>query len=73
MFSASEVGTLIEDLEKKIDTVLEIVSPIPGKLEKIDDRLVAVETRLQTVEDAVRVTLPTIHKRLDKIETKLFA
>ena len=70
-FTPSQVGTLLEAVDKKIDILTEIVAPMPERLEKIEERLSKVETRLTSVEDAVRVAVPGLTRRVERIESKL--
>ena len=53
-FTPSQVGALLENMDKKIDFLTEIVAPLPERLEKVEERLSKVEFRLTCVEDAVR-------------------
>ena len=70
-FTPSQMGALLEAMDKKIELIAEAVSPIPEKLEKIEDRLGNVGVRLTAVEDAVRVAIPFLVKRVDRIESRL--
>ena len=70
-FTTTEVGTLVEGLRSEFRTVVEVVAPLPGRLSAVEDRLSRVEVRLTGVEDAVRIALPSLSKRVSRIETKL--
>ena len=72
-FTAAQVGVLMENLEKKIDVALEILTPIPDRLEKIEDRLDTLEGDMKIVKDGIRIVLHDLTKRVEKIETKVFA
>ena len=70
-FTVTEVGTLLESLEKKIDHIGELVVPLPSRLSAVEERLSAVEVRLTGVEDAVRIAVPDLSRRVSGIESKV--
>ena len=70
-YTSTEVGTMIENLESKFQAVIDVVAPLPERLSAVENRLSKVENRLVHVEDAIRVAIPSIYHRLDKIETKI--
>ena len=69
-FSATEVGVLVERLESKIDVVAERVGGLCEDMTEVKERLTSLETRMITVEDAIRITLPDHSRRLAKLEAK---
>ena len=70
-FTASQVAALIEDLQGQFQVVVEVISPLPDRLEKIEERLEKVEMRLTGVEDAVKIAIPSLTKRVDRFEKKI--
>lgn len=70
-FTPTEVGTLVERLEGKLDAVLEVVVPMSEDVAKIKEEMTSAKDRLTLVEDAVRVGFPAVNKRLDRVETRL--
>ena len=70
-FSASEVGALLERIESKFDTFAEALAPIPDRMLAVEERLTAVESHFMTMEDAVKIALPELFKRVTKLENKV--
>lgn len=70
-FTPGQVGTLLEAMDRKIDLLTEIVAPLPEKMAAVENRLEKVEFRLTCVEDAVRVALPNLNKRVEILEKKV--
>ena len=70
-FTPSQVGTLLEAMDKKIDLLTEIVLPLKEDMSEVKGRLSKVEFRLTCVEDAVRVAIPSLAKRVTALETKV--
>ena len=70
-FTPSQVGALLETMDKKIDFLAEGIAPIPERLEKIEERLTKVEIKLISVEDAVRIAIPSLTKRVNRLENKV--
>jgi hypothetical protein len=69
-FTATEVGTLIESFDRKLTMVAEGVSGLTVRMDRVEIRLSAVEARLTSVEDAVRVAIPSLTRRVDRLESK---
>ncbi len=69
-FTPSQVGALLENMDKKIDLIAETVAPLPESMERVEERLSKVEFRLTCVEDAVRITIPSLNKRVETLERK---
>ena len=73
-FTPSQVGTLLEDMNTKIQLLYEVVVPlrqdmteVKERLDKIDFGLERVEIRLGSVEDAIRLNLVP---RITRLESK---
>jgi hypothetical protein len=71
IFSATEVGTLVEGLRTDIRAVAEAVAPIPERLTAVEVRLGVVETEVRSLKDVVRVAVPSINVRLSNLEAKV--
>ena len=69
-FTATEVGTMLESIETKLTLLTEVVAPLPGRLSAVENRLERLETRVGSLEDVIRVAVPTINSRLTHLETK---
>ena len=73
-FTPGQVGTRLEGMDKKIDLIAESVGSLQGDMTEVKERLTKVETRLINVEDAVRVAIrvaiPSLAKRVDRLESK---
>ena len=67
-FTPTQVGTLLEAINKKIDLLTESAAPIPERLSEVEERLTKVETRLISVEDVVRIAIPSLSKRVARLE-----
>ena len=71
----SQVGALLETMGQKIHLIAEAVAPLPERLSHVEERLEKVESRLTGVEDAVRVAIrvaiPSLAKRVERLETKV--
>ena len=70
-FTANEVAALVENIEKKIDTVLEILSPLQEDVNVLKEDNAEIKERLTRIEDAVRVSVPDLNKRVSKLEAKV--
>ena len=70
-YTSTEVGTMIENLEGKFQAVIDVVAPLREDMADVKIRLTAVETEVRGLKDVVRVAIPSIYHRLDKIETKI--
>ena len=69
-FTPTQVGALLENMDKKIDLIAEAVAPLREDMIEVKERLTSVETRLTHVEDAVRIAIPSLTKRVERLETK---
>lgn len=70
-FTPAQVGALIENIEKKIDTALEILSPIREDVNGLKEDNAEIKERLTRIEDAVRISVPDLNKRVSKLEAKV--
>ena len=70
-FTSSQVGALLESMDQKIDLIAEAVAPLREDMFEVKERLTKVETRLTHVEDAVRISLPSLNKRVERLEKKV--
>ena len=70
-FTAREVATLIEDLRSEFKVVLDVVVPLREDMLEVKERLSALETRMLSLEDVVRLAIPDHAKRLSRIESHL--
>lgn len=70
-YTTTEVGTLVEALRGEFRAVVEVVAPLPDRLTAVENRLTNVETEVRGLKDVVRIAIPAIHNRLERIETKV--
>ena len=69
-FTAREVGVLVEELRSEFRVVSEVVLPLREDMAEVKDRLSAVESRLTSLEDVVRLSIPDHNRRITRLETK---
>ena len=80
-FTPSQVGTILETLDKKIDiliedmrgefrAVTEVVLPLREDMAEVKTRLGKVEFRLTCFGDAVQVAVPSLTRRVSALEAK---
>ena len=67
VYTPTEVGVLVESFQSQMSFVSERVGTLCEDMTEVKGRLSAVETRLTSLEDVVRLTLP----RITKLESKL--
>ena len=70
-FSSTEVGALIESFRNDVSAIGEEVSGFGIWRVKIDSRLESIETRLTSVEDAIRVGVAPLIKRVAGLEPRV--
>ena len=65
-FTAREVAVLVESFRNDISVIAEGVRGLGDRVEGVENRLEGIEGRFILVEDAIRVSLPDIFKRLSR-------
>ena len=70
-YTPTEVGALIESLRSDFRLVSEGLLALRKDMDDVKERLSKLETRVQRLEDAVRVSLPSITVRLTNLEAKV--
>ena len=70
-YTPNEVATLIEDLKSQFQFVIDLVSPLPNRIEGLEHKLISLESRVISVEDVLRVGFRRIDKRISTLEEKL--
>ena len=69
-FTSTEVGTLVEDLKSSFRAVTEVVAPLPGRLSAVEEKLGKLEVRVGSLEDVVRIAIPSLNSRVSALEAK---
>ena len=69
-FSATEVGTLLETMDHKIDFIVEIIVPMQKDMGEVKERLTNLETDMRLVKDVIRIEIPSLKKRVTRLEAK---
>ncbi len=69
-YSATEVGTILESVERKFDFLAELVAPMPERLEKIENRLGVLEIDVRSIKDVLRIEIPSMRSRIGVLEVK---
>ncbi|MBI3252099.1 MAG: hypothetical protein HYZ52_02110 [Candidatus Omnitrophica bacterium] len=67
-FTAGQVAALVEDLKGEFRTVAEVVTTVHEDMMTVKEEMIEVKNRLTALEDAVRVAVPSLEKRLLKLE-----
>ena len=70
-FTSREVIAIVEDLKGEFRTVAESVVGLREDVTGLKERVFSLEGRVGTLEDVIRVAVPGIAKRVDRIEAKL--
>ena len=70
-FSGTEIGALIESFRHDLSLVAEEVRGLGEWRGRVEEGLTGIENRLVLVEDAVRVGMPDLYKRISRLETKV--
>ena len=65
-----KTDTKLDLLTTKVLVLTEGVLPLPNKLEKVENELGRLGTRAGSLEDVIRVAIPTVNARLTHLETK---
>ena len=71
-YSVTEVGTLIESLRNDISTIAEGQVALRADVDILKTDVREIKDRLILVEDTIRVSLPDIYRRLNRLGTKVF-
>ena len=66
-FTPSQVGTLLEAMDKKIDLLYEVVAPLRTDMSEVKERLSAVEVEVRSLKDVVVLS---VLPRIAKLESK---
>ena len=69
-FTPGRVASLIEGLRGEFKVVLDVILPLRQDMVEVKERLSAVETRVGSLEDVVRVAIPNLATRVERLETK---
>ena len=67
-FTSNQVATLVESLRSEFQAVAEVVVPLREDMMEVKERLTRVETELSHVKDAVRIAIPSLNKRVERLE-----
>ena len=67
-FTPSQVGTLLEAMDKKIDLIAENVVTLNKNMVDVESCLTNVETDVRLIKDVIRVEIPSIKSRLTALE-----
>ena len=70
-FTPNEVAALVEELKSEFRAVVEVVAPLPNRLDKVEERLAVVETEVRSLKDVIGIALPSLTRRVDKLEAKV--
>ena len=70
-FTGSQVASLLEEIKSDFRAVTESVTDFSERMEKVERSLETMVTKLQAVEDSVKVAIPNHEKRIGRLETKV--
>jgi hypothetical protein len=70
-FTGTEVGTLIKSLRDDISVVAEGVGAIRVDVNILKNDMQDLKRKMITVEDAIRISIPSINNRLSRLEAKV--
>lgn len=73
VYTATEVGTLIESFRNDIAIIAEDITTIKRDVAVLKEDMRDVKQRLKVVEDVSRVALPQIFAPLDRLDAKVFS
>ena len=71
-YSVTEVGTLIESFRSDISIMAEQLNTVCEDISILKQDVGEIKNRLMTVEDVIRISLPDVYRRLNRLETKVF-
>lgn len=69
-FTATEARALYESLTNQIALIAEPLNTICEDVAILKTDVSEIKTRLVTVEDAVRISIPDIYKRISALEAR---
>ena len=69
-FSATEVGTLLESVDKKIDFITETVIPLREDMADVKTLLTSLGIDVRSIKDVIRIEIPSMRSRIARLETK---
>ncbi|MBI2167124.1 MAG: hypothetical protein HYU34_02635 [Candidatus Omnitrophica bacterium] len=69
-FTPREVAVLVEELCSEFRTVSEVVRPLREDMADVKERLTTLEFKVQSLDDAVRLSIPGLNKRVSRLEVK---
>lgn len=70
-YSPTEVGTLIESFRNDISIIAERTGTLCTDVTFLKSEVKEIKNRLITVEDVIRITIPSIHTRFSALESKI--
>lgn len=70
-YSSNEVSALLETLRAEFRTVSETVLALRNDMHDVKERLSKLETRVQKLEDAIPIAVPSMNVRLANLEAKV--
>ena len=70
-YSVTEVGTLIESFQSQLSVFGERLGSACEDIAVLKEDVGEIKTRLVTVEDVIRISLPDIYRRITTLEVKV--
>jgi len=70
-YSVTEVGTLVESVRNDISVIAEDLSSVKKDVSLLKTDMAEVKVRLITIEDGVRIAIPSLTRRVSAIEAKV--
>ena len=71
-YSATEVGPLIESFRNDISVIAEGQVALQNGIDILKTDIREIKDRLILVEDTIRISLPDIYSRVNRLKTKVF-
>lgn len=68
-FGSQEVMALLEDLRGEFRSVSEVVLPLRDDMGEVKERLGTLETEVRSLKDAVGLSIPSLAKRVGRLES----
>ncbi len=69
-FSAREVAVLVESLRSDFWGLGEVVVPLREDMAEVKERLSTLEDKVLSLDDAIRLAVPHLAKRVSRLEAK---